>query len=492
MGDALSFGSSRTQGADRLSVWVALFLATLAVVTRLQIFGDALADSDEGFYLLVGERLLRGAVLYVDIWDRKPAGLFLLYAGMRSLGGDGVVAYQIVGTVVAFLTAWLVASLARKFTNTFGAVAAGSAYLLWLPLGSAAGGQAELFCNLPVTVAAMVTLGRPERLEQDRVWLGGVIAMLLVGVAMQIKYTALFAGVFFGCCWLRIAWRTGSKVATLALGALWILAALTPTLIVAAWYAMHGYFDAFVYANFMSALQRSQPAFVDRVRDLTVLVLIMAPLLFCIRPPTKIDGCAERAYRFTSGWLSAAAIGLIAFGTYFQQFLLPLLMPASAAAAPTLGRIPRWLAISLLCVILVAGQCGLQIARVVHGSSREAENIIRRVDPHRCLYIYSGLAAIYRMSDACLATKYSFPSHLSRLRESTAIGVDPVQEVERIMETKPGTVIVRSPYDGENWAARAVILRHLGVSYRLVLQEQLGQRVVSVYNLRETRPDHGN
>src|SRR3954463_7872291 len=80
----------------------ALLLALLAVVTRLQLFGDPIAGSDEGFYLLVGDRMLHGALPYVDIWDRKPFGLFLLFAGMRMLGGDGVLAYKLVATVAAF------------------------------------------------------------------------------------------------------------------------------------------------------------------------------------------------------------------------------------------------------------------------------------------------------------------------------------------------------------------------------------------------------
>ena len=91
---------------------IVLLLALFAIATRMQIYGNPIADTDEGFYLLVGERMLHGVLPYVGIWDRKPFGLFLLYAGMRSLGGDGVIAYQLTGTLFAFLTALSVSRIA--------------------------------------------------------------------------------------------------------------------------------------------------------------------------------------------------------------------------------------------------------------------------------------------------------------------------------------------------------------------------------------------
>jgi len=71
----------------------------IAIALRWSYFGHPAADYDEQIYQLIGEKMLQGALPYVDIWDRKPVGLFLLYAGMRALGGDGVLAYQLVVVV---------------------------------------------------------------------------------------------------------------------------------------------------------------------------------------------------------------------------------------------------------------------------------------------------------------------------------------------------------------------------------------------------------
>jgi hypothetical protein len=49
---------------------IVIVLATL--VFRSFHFGNPDVDFDEPFYLLVGDRMLHGAIPYVDIWDRKP------------------------------------------------------------------------------------------------------------------------------------------------------------------------------------------------------------------------------------------------------------------------------------------------------------------------------------------------------------------------------------------------------------------------------------
>ena len=66
-------------------------------------FGNPVIGSDEGdeqFYLLVGDRMLHGLLPYVDVWDRKPVGLFLVYAAIRLLGGEGIWQYQLAATAV--------------------------------------------------------------------------------------------------------------------------------------------------------------------------------------------------------------------------------------------------------------------------------------------------------------------------------------------------------------------------------------------------------
>ena len=98
--------------ADGIS---ALLLLGAALLLRAASFGNPVIEGDEGFYLLVGDRMRHGLLPYVDVWDRKPVGLFLVYAAIRLLGGEGIWQYQLVATVFAAGTALLVSRIAIRF-----------------------------------------------------------------------------------------------------------------------------------------------------------------------------------------------------------------------------------------------------------------------------------------------------------------------------------------------------------------------------------------
>lgn len=463
-------------------------LLLVALAMRLQFLGNPLLDSDEGFYLLVGERMLHGALPFVDIWDRKPVGLFLLFAALRRLGGDGVLAYQLAGTLVVAATAFLVARLSRQFAPRGAAMVAGMIYLAWMVLGSAAGGQAELFLALPVSAAGLITMKGLQTPRAPGIWSRGLLSMLLIGLAAQIKYSALFEGLFFGCCWLVIAWRAGSRRWLPLLATSWVCAAVLPTAAAAAWYAAHGHLEEFVFANFVSVFRRGPTSSAVLMLRIAGMSLLAVPLLACIRVPSLPARDPGRvAFRFTLGWLVASMVGMLALRSFLGQYLLPMMVPASAVTAPFFAKGPSRRAVLVLALALFAGQARLWVTQRANGSRLELARITQQVDPGKCLFIYSGLSSLYRITGECMPTKYAFPSHLSRAREAGSIGTDPVAEVGRIMSQQPGTVLVREPYKGdENWAARAALMASLGREYHIVYHGSLGWHEVDVYRRNVT------
>src|SRR3712207_3445789 len=91
-----------------------LLLLGAALLFRAAFFGNPVIEGDEQFYLLVGDRMRHGLLPYVDIWDRKPVGLFLIYAAVRLLGGEGIWQYQAVAALFAAATAFLVSRIAAR------------------------------------------------------------------------------------------------------------------------------------------------------------------------------------------------------------------------------------------------------------------------------------------------------------------------------------------------------------------------------------------
>lgn len=463
-----------------------------AVASRLQIFGNPIVYTDEEYYLLVGERILQGAVPYIDLWDRKPAGLFLLYAAIRKLGGDGVLAYQIVGTLFAIATSLLIVRIALEFSNRWGAVAAGVAYIAWLNLGTAGGGQSPLFYNLPVCAAGLITLRAAQGSTKPFSNLrgAGASAMLLMGLAMQIKYSAVFEGIFFGIVLLVLTWGRLGIAGFLSNALLLVVIALLPTLAIFAAYAATGHDEAFIYANFISVFQRGNPGGLRLLRNLGVISLVLVPLILCgTGRPARTDVPARVARRFVLFWLAASVGGVLVFGTYLQHYLLPVLVPAAAAAAALFGRVrARLPALLLIAIAFVAGQVWLAHDARHRGTAKQFAAIAHFIDPDGCLFIYSGEPAFYRATKACIPTRFAFPSQLSRLGEATGIGTNPVTEIVRIMRTYPATVIMSQPYSDEDRVARQVTLDALNKDYVRVLHTRLGSNGVDLFRLRSNVP----
>ena len=310
----------------------------MTLATRTQTFGNPLLGFNEQFYLLVGDRMAHGGVLpFIDIFDRKPRGLFLTDAATRLLGGEGTLHYQFVAVVFAFATALVIAGVARRFAGGAGALARAIAYLVWLALLSGEGGRAPVFYNLPVLLAAAATMRLVGRDDAPSIG-AGALPMLLVGLAMQIKYTALFEGMYLGLALLVAGHRAGQSTGrSIVIAAAWIAVTLAPTFVAWADYVAIGHGGEFVFANFVSHWGRLSDRLATGALGLFRIAGILAPLLDCAALPPA-EARASRELRFIQMWLAAAIGGVLVMHRFpSPHYGLPLLAPAAIAAAPRLG-----------------------------------------------------------------------------------------------------------------------------------------------------------
>ncbi len=482
---------------------LAALLLLVAVAARAAQFGNPVVQVDDEFYLLTGDRMLRGALPYVDLWDRKPVGLFLIYAAIRLLGGTGVLQYQIVATLFVVATALVVARIARNLSGPHGAAAAGVVYILYLGIFGGEGGQSPVFYNLFVALAAWTMIGLVRRPGFGALgFAGGLAAMLLIGVAMQVKCTALFEGLFFGLALLWFGRKRGTgRWALAAMALAWIGAALLPTLTAWAWYAAIGHGDAFVQANFLSILDRGSDGIGIAIKRLAWMTLCLAPLgLAAWLGRGMARPVSDDVRRLLDGWAIAAIGGVVLFGTYFDHYALPLIAPLCVLAAAWFGdgaaglvlasgrtrwRIPAGLAMMVLITFV-----SLQIVndnRRARGWGPQVERMADFIRPQLrdCLYVFDGEPVLYRLTDSCLPTRWPFPSHLTLTRESRALGTDPMVEVERIMAARPEFVVASTRPDRDlSPEVLAYMTRLLQRDYTPALAVPVGNRNRIVYRRR--------
>ncbi|WEK46816.1 MAG: hypothetical protein P0Y56_00570 [Candidatus Andeanibacterium colombiense] len=472
-------------------VLLAGYLA-IALLTRLPILGNPLVHNDEQFYLLVGSRMLDGALPFVDIWDRKPVGLFLIYAFASAIGPYAVVQYQLLAVAAAAVTALFIRELARLIAPA-GAVWTGCAYLLFTAAFSGIGGQSPIFYNALIAGAAVLTAQRIRRGGHRGLLVTGCLIMLIAGLAIQVKYTAVFGGV---PCGLALMWR-GRRDGWMpqqlaAAAACWTGCALLPTLVAFACYVSIGEGWTFVQANFLSICER-EVELAPALRRLATSIALLAPLVLAIViAPMLQRGPRQRTSpvtHFLSAWAGLETFGFLILGTWHDHYALPLLVPLCALSGRIFGggQMARLCGAAVLLFGLVASALITRAHLHRFGGQADLDRMAALVKPHLgtgCLYIHEGDTALYRVTGACIPTRFAFPTHLNSAKEQHALGIDTAAEMHRIIAAHPAVVVIaREPVSQPpNREARALLQQALRRNYRLIGETNVGVRKLRVYS----------
>ena len=464
-------GAWRDMGVDRAAgrgigagaTWA--LLAMLGLALRLPDLGNPIIDLDEQMYLLVGDRMWTGAIPYVDIWDRKPIGLFLIYALARSPGGDAYLGYQLLALAAAVATAGIIAALARRVASGAAGLAAGAVYLVWIELLGGRGGQAPIFYNGFVAAAALLTWLALERPASR--WRLGSGAMLAVGLALQVKPTAVFEGAWFGLALLAGAWRAERRKGALAgYAAALVGIAIAPTLAAFAAYAAIGHADAWWFANvdsiFLRAVTPHEPV---AGRLIGIALIAAAPLAVAM---TALIRIAAPERWLLAGWLTVALAALLAIPPYYNHYALPLIVPVAVLAGVGIATSR---ALALLVSIAGVGLLALS-GYPSPGATRDARSQVAAmaavVDRYRgrgCPFVFQAPPVFYRATGSCLPTRYPFAPHLTFAGEANAIGVDPVVEVRRILAGRPPVIVSTAPAGDVNRRTYALVQSALAHDY---------------------------
>jgi len=444
-------------GATRFGV-----LLVIALALRMATFGNPATGFDEQWYLVVGDRMLSGALPYVDLFDRKPIGLFLIFAAIRGLGGAGIWQYQLVACSVVAATAWCIATAAKAQASGRAAMLCAIGYIAWLNIMEGEGAQAELFVNVLMAAAALLIASRRA------LWL----AMLLAGCAIQIKTSAVFEAAWFGIAALiathPFEWRRACG---------WALLGAVPTLAAIAGYAVTGHADAWWFANVTSVALQQGDTLRDGAIGLAAIVAILTPVVIA----------ATRGTRdwFWRGWALVALTALLGFARFGSpHYAIPAIVPLLVCAAPF---VDRWWRTSIAMVggVALGGQLLLATAPLRKGDAATVA-AMTSVIVHQpgCLFIFDGYPILYLTTHKCMATRFAFPSHLSIGKERNALGIDARDELRRVLASRPGAIVDDWPrFDQQDRVERAMLDATLARHYRLAQVVTHGGRRRLVYVL---------
>ncbi|MCX5619073.1 ArnT family glycosyltransferase [Bombella pollinis] len=468
-----------------LDNWYFLYFCLLLVayLSRAALLGNPFIFFDEEFYLFVGGRMLHGDLPYVDIWDRKPIGIFLIYEFFHLFGPYRIWAYQIGALLSAWLTSIFCLKIARSIAPIGGAFCAGCLYLIWSVGFGGMGGQSPIFYNTLITAAILIILQGLQKRTVKNLTISGWVSMVLFGLSIQIKPTVAFEGIYVALFLLYILYKHNIKILTLFITAFgWSITALLPSFCVIVTYASLGHLSEWWFANVISIFLKQDPPHNTLISlwhwahwGIILGVLFVSTiggrfLLLKARPNNIL-------HIFIMGWAFTAFLGFFIFGSFATHYALPLFAPFFINAAPL------WSAkVGRLWLTFLTGfgaVCAYYSTEKVlsNGSQKDLTTITQLLSsaPGCVLMDHGPDIILDALPHYCPVTTLPFSWHLDSAPERKALPLDPATEIKRIFQTPPRYIILDSDvkdYSGGNIDVINIVHEHIMASYHEIYRHK--------------------
>ncbi|MGL4758731.1 MAG: hypothetical protein ACRCXZ_05320 [Patescibacteria group bacterium] len=94
--------------------WLLFACLLLLTLIRIPSFFDFWYYGDENIYLAIGDGILKGQYMYLDIWDSKPPMLFIVYAINSFFFGPNIATLRLINLLLTFIGIYSFSLLSKK------------------------------------------------------------------------------------------------------------------------------------------------------------------------------------------------------------------------------------------------------------------------------------------------------------------------------------------------------------------------------------------
>lgn len=465
--------SGRVGALWREGLLVGLVLVAASFLTRATGFGHPDMNVDETFYFAAGLEILQGAIPFVDVWDRKPAGHFLIFAAIAAIS-DWYVTYQIVAALFAAATAGAIYYGARAFASRAASMAGAVIYLLSLCLFDGVGGQSAVFYNAFMAAAGVMLLTSLPNVAGSKSQWRIAIAMALAGIAITIKTTAVFEAVFFGIFAASVQIRShGLTLPTIRRIAGWAALGAAPSAAIAAWYWAQGYWDEYWTAMVLSNLRKPLDS-EGAVQRLPIIAGMLAPLFAAAA--ISLAGRTTFQKVFLGGWIGAAVIGFLSIPAGFLLYAMPLLVPLCLTAPGCLAKERLgFFVMGVAATVPLIFYPFLDFAATAHARQvmdRLVEAVERGKKGGGDLLVFDGPPLLYPLTNSRFPTPLAFPNHLHQFEEQDVSHIPTIAELKRILAARPAVIVDRNAV-ANNREAIGLIDDYVAKNCRVMASESM-------------------
>ncbi len=477
---------SRSHSAKQeISLLLGFFIVT--ILFRFWTFFQSGLDWDESLYMLVSQSMLDGKIPYVEVWDNKPVGIYLLYLLSFSIFGKSVFAIRFLSCIAVAVTSYILYRIGLLFgkNGQLIGVIAGLIYIMAILKNEGTAANTEIFFVPFVAAAYYLSFANATRQTQPNPsaqrWRYLSIGLLL-GIGFVIKYVVIYDLTAMLLLTVRLHRTSKSSRHLTALADLAVLLAgfLLPFLLMASFFFCTGQFAEFFYANFTANKIRN----LDRAFSLRVAIGALIaqlrlnfPLWLCfgltLTPLLKKSPPERRMVWLLLLWIIIPLAGI--FLTFkvrlYAHYFLPILPPLSLVLAFALvqifvklqGQMPslRQYLPLILAMMLLTGFYGASsfkqsakfayfswVKGIPHYEDKAAETaayLQTQITQDDYIYVADDDPVIYFLTDAKIPTRYAYPFFLIGDNLPKVAGVNPTQELAAVIAKQPLYVVMAVP-----------------------------------------------
>ena len=307
---------------------VAILLFTFVV--RLPTLFEPLWYRDEAIYLTIGQRLLRGATMYADIFDHKTPGIYYLTAAALKIFGESVWSIKFLLLIWVLVTIVVFYFLGKRLFNKRVAVISTVFFSLLTSLPFIEGNlfNSEILMILPVSIAILLGLNK-------RYFLAG--AFFSFAILLKVPAIFDFAAYFF---FVGLAVKKDRVVETIRNLAALTFGLAVPIAISVVYFfaknALPAYYQSAVLYNISYTGVGNQLIFANDLLFVKAIPIILLIGYFSIKVYERLRNSRPNkpnTREFIIIWLIFAFYGAVFGGRTYEHYLIQAIPAVSLVLA---------------------------------------------------------------------------------------------------------------------------------------------------------------